>query len=205
MSMIQAIPQKVDGILFRSRAEARWATFFRLTELRYQYEPEGFRLDDDWYVPDFLLPAVPVYVEVKPREPNEREIRVAKALAAAARVPVMIAMGNPCQTSRLVWVDVTGSMARCCLVSEYNKKHGVWAAESADGGGWAVNLHPGLRNCSATGETHPALIEAGMMQFRKPDVDHGVSKARQEIANMQSVVSSLLAKINAVESESDSV
>ena len=43
-----------------------------------------------------------------------------------------------------------------------------------------------------------------MMQFRKPDVDHGVSKARQEIANMQSVVSSLLAKINAVESESDS-
>lgn len=202
--MIKAIPQKVDGILFRSRAEARWATFFRLTELRYQYEPEGFQLEQDWYVPDFLLPMVPVYVEVKPGEPNEREVRVAKALAAAARVPVMIAMGNPCQTSRLLWVDVTGSTARCCLVSEYNKERGVWVTESADGGGWAVSLHPGLRNCSATGETHPALVKAGMMQFRKPDLDHGVSKARREIANMQSVVSDLLARVNAMDAESDS-
>lgn len=202
--MIKAIPQKVDGILFRSRAEARWATFFRLAELRYQYEPEGFQLEQDWYVPDFLLPAVPVYVEVKPGEPNEREVRVAKALAAAARVPVMIAMGNPCQTSRLLWVDVTGSTARCSLVSEYNKKRGVWAAESADGGGWAVNLHPGLRNCSATGETHPALIEASMVQFRKPEGEVDVSKVRREIASLQGVVSGLLAKINAVEHESDS-
>lgn len=202
--MIKAIPQKVDGILFRSRAEARWATFFRLAELRYQYEPEGFQLDQDWYVPDFLLPAVPVYVEVKPSEPNEREIRVAKALAAASRVPVMIAMGNPCQTSKLLWVDVTGSAALCCLVPEYNSKTGVWAAETADGGGWAVSLHPGLRNCSATGETHPALIEAGMMQFRKPDAEVDVSKVRREIASLQGVVSGLLAKINAVQQESDS-
>lgn len=202
--MIKAIPQKVDGILFRSRAEARWATFFRLAELHYQYEPEGFQLEGDWYVPDFLLPEVPVYVEVKPGEPNEREVRVAKALAAAARIPVMIAMGNPCQTSKLLWVDVTGSTAVCCLVPEYNKKHGVWAAESADGGGWAVSLHAGLRNCSATGETHPALVEAGKMQFRKPDVEGDVSKARREIASMQDVVAGLLAKINAVDRESDS-
>lgn len=202
--MIKAIPQKVDGILFRSRTEARWATFFRLAKLPYHYEPEGFQLGEDWYVPDFFLPTVPAYVEVKPGEPSEREIRVAAALAATARKPVLMAMGNPCQTSQLIWFDVTGSTAKCYLVPEY-KDIGVWATDRPDGGGeWATPLHAWLRNCSTTGETHPALVEAGLMQFRKPDVDIDTSKARREIVSVQSVVADLLAKINAAERGSDS-
>lgn len=201
--MVKAIPQIVDGVWFRSRTEARWATFFRLAGVPYQYEPEGFQLGTDWYVPDFLLPTCPAYVEVKPVEPDEREIRVARALAATSRVPVLMAIGNPCQEGRHLWVDVTGGLARCCIVAEYNAI-GVWVTDRADGGEWAVPLGQALKNCSTTGETHPALVEAGLVQFRKPAVDLGVNQARRDVVSLQNAIAGIMAKLNAIDREPDS-
>lgn len=55
-----------NGYRFRSRLEARWAVFFDVLGVTYQYEPEGFDIGGEWYLPDFYLPRLETYVEIKP-------------------------------------------------------------------------------------------------------------------------------------------
>lgn len=82
--IIQPIETYYKGCRFRSRLEARWAVFFDACGVEWEYEPEGFRSGDIYYLPDFLLHGVEgrvsgdVYVEVKPSaerglEPSERK------------------------------------------------------------------------------------------------------------------------------------
>ncbi len=70
---MNAIPTKHDGITFRSRLEARWAVFFSGAGLRWQYEAEGFQLPSGWYLPDFWLPDIETWIEIKPNTPTEEE------------------------------------------------------------------------------------------------------------------------------------
>lgn len=61
--MIKAIPTTYSGVNFRSRLEARWAAFFDLAGIRWDYEP----LDMEGWTPDFRLDLQePLYAEVKP-------------------------------------------------------------------------------------------------------------------------------------------
>ena len=60
------IEQVYNGIKFRSRLEARWAIFFDSINLKYEYEPEGFKFDGYRYVPDFYFPETKTFAEVKP-------------------------------------------------------------------------------------------------------------------------------------------
>jgi hypothetical protein len=58
-----SIKTMINGTLFRSRLEAKWATFFNLLGWKYEYEP----YDLDGWIPDFvLLGADEILVEVKP-------------------------------------------------------------------------------------------------------------------------------------------
>jgi len=61
---IVAKPTRYRGITFRSRLEARWASFFDLTGWRWEYEP----LDLAGWIPDFALIGAehPILAEVKP-------------------------------------------------------------------------------------------------------------------------------------------
>lgn len=52
---LAAIQTRAYGRLFRSRLEARWAVFFTALGLRWEYEPEGFDLGGDFYLPDFRV------------------------------------------------------------------------------------------------------------------------------------------------------
>lgn len=83
MSELKAIETRWNGILFRSRLEARWAVFFDRLSVKYLYEAETYSLPPIpgaprdafgdgivWYLPDFLLPKQqrfpdPLWVEVK--------------------------------------------------------------------------------------------------------------------------------------------
>jgi len=79
---IKAIETVYNGYRFRSRLEARWAVFFDTLGIKYDYELEGFDLGDaGWYLPDFWLPQVKMWAEVKAIELNENEVAKAKALA----------------------------------------------------------------------------------------------------------------------------
>lgn len=49
---MKAIACEFDGIVFRSRLEARWAMMFNLLGWTYDYEPS---IDLDGYIPDFAI------------------------------------------------------------------------------------------------------------------------------------------------------
>jgi hypothetical protein len=60
---IKSIETKYKGILFRSRLEAKWASFFDLLGWKWRYEPADF----NGWIPDFAIYGHDcVYVEVKP-------------------------------------------------------------------------------------------------------------------------------------------
>lgn len=61
---MHAIPTTYGGVNFRSRLEARWAAFFDLLGLSWEYEP----VDLKGYIPDFRLSLAEtsLYAEVKP-------------------------------------------------------------------------------------------------------------------------------------------
>lgn len=68
---IKPIETVYAGHRFRSRLEARWAVFFDAMQIRWEYEPQGYIITDPWedesraYLPDFFLPGMDLWVEVK--------------------------------------------------------------------------------------------------------------------------------------------
>lgn len=66
---IRAIETSYKGYRFRSRLEARWAVFFDAVNLRWEYEAEGYDVDGNWYLPDFVVSIgrCAVYIEIKPK------------------------------------------------------------------------------------------------------------------------------------------
>ena len=62
---IRAIETVYNGYRFRSRLEARWAVFMDSLGVRYEYEPQGFDLGGTCYLPDFWLPDLESWLEIK--------------------------------------------------------------------------------------------------------------------------------------------
>jgi hypothetical protein len=53
---MKAIETTWNGLRFRSRLEARWAIFFEVLGLKWEYEPEGFEMSSGRrYLPDFKV------------------------------------------------------------------------------------------------------------------------------------------------------
>ena len=93
MNNIKPIETAYNNYLFRSRLEARWAVFFDALGIRYEYEAEGYDLQPLpeietylgdmttdkkfgalWYLPDFYLPNLDIFVEIKGQEPTYKDI-----------------------------------------------------------------------------------------------------------------------------------
>lgn len=64
--MIKPIETRYKGYRFRSRLEARWAIFFDALRIRWMYELEGLHAGRKFYLPDFYLPDIQRYIEIKP-------------------------------------------------------------------------------------------------------------------------------------------
>lgn len=91
-----AHPTKWNGIQYRSRLEARWAIFFTALGISFQYEPlllvrEGMR---KLYVPDFYLPGLKCFLEVKPNAPTRKEVAKAQLLSTSCNAPVFISTND---------------------------------------------------------------------------------------------------------------
>ena len=91
------IETEYAGCRFRSRLEARWAVFFDALGVHWQYEVEGFRLDGGkiWYLPDFWLPDLECWIEVKPDVMSDEESVKVLELAFETKKTVFVLTGSP--------------------------------------------------------------------------------------------------------------
>lgn len=105
--MLNSISTIFDEIRFRSRAEARWAYVFRYFGVKYFYETEGFRLRGGVYLPDFYLPGLDIFFEVKGRAPNARELLLADQLCESEKRIVVVTHGPPDPTRHPADRDLT--------------------------------------------------------------------------------------------------
>jgi hypothetical protein len=93
--MIKAIETHYNGYSFRSRLEARWAVFFDELNVPYEYEPQGFELSSGRYLPDFYLPELRCWVEIKPTMPEDTYRTTMQDLAAGTDAIGCIVIGQP--------------------------------------------------------------------------------------------------------------
>ena len=136
--MIKSIETYYKGYLCRSRTEARWMVAFDKVDIKYEYEPEGFDLGKAGkYLPDFYLPQVDMYAEVKGRPFNIQELKKAKALALESKKVVLLLDGPPAR--KAYWgihpdeycADVKFENETFC-VTDYDifDFHNYWLCES---------------------------------------------------------------------------
>lgn len=119
--LIKPIETIYNGYRFRSRLEARWAVFFDAAGIKYQYEPEGFDLDAEYYLPDFYLPEFYLYIEIKPLN---REIFH------------HVGDGNEWEKKCSKFRDLTGNAILLCYGDPYEMiYHRLFAYDHADSSG----------------------------------------------------------------------
>lgn len=93
--MIKAIETEYNGYRFRSRLEARWAVAFDKMGHKYLYEHEGFELPSGRYLPDFYLPNMGIWCEVKPTDFTEEEMQKCAELALYTKQHCVMLIGLP--------------------------------------------------------------------------------------------------------------
>lgn len=82
INVLTPIETRYKGILFRSRIEARWALFYDKIKEPWEYEREGYKLDaSTYYLPDFWMPRLDCFIEIKGAPPNFEEEAKASILA----------------------------------------------------------------------------------------------------------------------------
>lgn len=140
---LKAIETKYAGRKFRSRVEARWAVFFEHLKLRWDYEAEGYDLDGEFYLPDFILPDLKLYIEVKGVEPNEDDIRKAKKLAQQSSYRgVVIAVGQPAdQKLKLYGFKDIEDGTGYCFAQDRRNTNEYWLL-SLDESSWTFSIGP---------------------------------------------------------------
>src|SRR5215831_3951696 len=106
---ISAIETRYGGYRMRSRLEARWAVFFDECGLKWHYEVEGFRIDTDEglynYLPDFWLEAGQ-WAEVKGILNAESVIRlcaIASALTQCGSGNDLVVFGELPRRGSVFW------------------------------------------------------------------------------------------------------
>lgn len=72
---IKPIETVYNGFRFRSRLEARWAVFFDAIGLKYEYEIEGYATNSICYLPDFYIPSLDRWFEIKGKPLTNEEMK----------------------------------------------------------------------------------------------------------------------------------
>lgn len=86
---------KYHGYEMRSHSETRWASMMDFLGIHWRYEPAIYQTRHGGYLPDFWLPHVGAFVEVKGPKPSGLEIEKAIGLEEATGCPVIFAHGAP--------------------------------------------------------------------------------------------------------------
>lgn len=105
---IQAIETYYKKTRFRSRLEARWAVFFDAIGLGWEYEPEGYTDGKISYLPDFWLPGLQMFFEVKPNcDKSDEQMKIdaekINMLSKGTGRPVIMSVGPPVCDFNLIY------------------------------------------------------------------------------------------------------
>lgn len=93
LQTVRPIEPQYRGYRFRSRLEARWAVFFDAAGIEWQYEAEGYNVNGTLYLPDFWLPGLKAFVEVKPTKAEAEQAKstlIALSKATGHRCLVLV-------------------------------------------------------------------------------------------------------------------
>ena len=104
-SNITTIPKPTwyNNYYFRSKLEAKWAVFFDLMKIRWEYEPEAFICaDGSQYTPDFYLPHVflrdekrGLYLEIKPSSFDGDDTYIKRISSSLKDRQLVLLVGDP--------------------------------------------------------------------------------------------------------------
>lgn len=94
---ITALETSYASCRFRSRLEARWAVFFDTLGVKWEYEPQGYDVPtatgSQPYLPDFRLPDLSMFVEVK-GEANRLDVGLLADFTRAHREMFTVVLGD---------------------------------------------------------------------------------------------------------------
>lgn len=112
-----------DGVLYRSRGEAKWAVFLTELGVKFSYETQGFDTDGSWYLPDFVIFAATGTIWAERKSAWEDDpIGVAKWRTFAAQRPqpsrAALLLGEPSADGEHVVIGGDESLA--------DPRHGPW-------------------------------------------------------------------------------
>lgn len=93
--MIKPLETHYAGFRFRSRMEARWAVFMDALSIPYQYEPEAYQTKAGKYLPDFYIPHIDMFMEVKSPEAGERDYNKIRGLTRITGKSVAVVCSPP--------------------------------------------------------------------------------------------------------------
>ncbi len=131
--MMRPLATNYGGLRLRSRTEARWCVFMDLAGIRFNYELEGHRVGREAYLPDFMLPDLGAYLEVKGAEPTDQERERCRLLAQGAQAKVLLAVGPPEERFSLLVFDRDGERAgRYAIARDANPAWGFWLVGADD-------------------------------------------------------------------------
>lgn len=152
---LKAIETHYKGFRFRSRLEARWAVFLDAADLSWSYEAEGYDLGEDGrYLPDFWIPELGCWLEIKGARPNPYDIKRVVSLALSAGRPVVVFQGE-------IAPDMMGGIA----TDAFYPKCYFWAGCGVCG--WIDIIDYAARNAvNCPGCQAPRLFRASTPELR---------------------------------------
>ena len=95
---IKPIETQYNGFRFRSRLEARWAIFFDVIGLKYEYEMEGYDMEGTRYLPDFYIPSLDRWFEIKAKPLSDYEMKKCEEFCFRkdnANIKFSVLIGSP--------------------------------------------------------------------------------------------------------------
>ena len=144
---IKAIETHYAGHRFRSRLEARWAVFLNALGITWEYEPQGYVLDDGTpYLPDFIVrPSADheFWLEIKGQHPTRAEIDKAARLAQGTQKDTYLYFGPVEQPGKGLSAIATWDeyFEPAASKPHWHNEHG-WILNGSEAPKWQIGLRP---------------------------------------------------------------
>jgi hypothetical protein len=112
--------------------------FFDRMGIKFQYEPQGYKLPDGTcYLPDFYLPVINTWAEVKPVPLSPEERRKCEAVVMGLGGCFLFLVGPPAFDDYWAVCRDSGAITECCLDLDihasnrryYEQEHRFWCRD----------------------------------------------------------------------------